>query len=88
MFSPLFATSNAPEDCRIVNIVPLLKKKSSRDKIGSYRPMCLASMVGKLFKKILKYKIYVHLERQGQFMDIQHDIMHGKSSLSNLITFF
>ena len=46
------------------------------------------SAVGKLLEKILKERIYLHLERHGLIRDSQHGFVKGRSCLTNLIEFF
>eukprot|EP00061_Rhincodon_typus_P013580 g40033.t1 len=67
-----------PEDWKIANVVPLFKK-SSRDNPGNYM-----SVVGKLLEKILRDKIYTHLEANGLICNRHHGFAH----LTNLIEFF
>eukprot|EP00061_Rhincodon_typus_P002622 g18031.t1 len=79
--------SEVPEDWRIADFVPLLKKGST-DNPGNYRSVSLTSMVGKLLEKILRDKIYVHLEANGLISDRQHGFVLGRSYLHNLIELY
>ena len=58
------ATGEIPEDWRIANVVPLFKK-GSKNNPGNYRPVSLTSVVGKLLERILRDRIYSHLEISG-----------------------
>jgi len=53
-----------PEDWRIENVVPLFKKGSG-DNPGNYRPVSLTSVVGKVLERIIRDRIYNHLERNN-----------------------
>eukprot|EP00061_Rhincodon_typus_P004431 g22557.t1 len=43
--------------------------------------------MGKVLEGILRDKIYLDLERQGQIRDSQHGFVHGKTCLINSIVF-
>ncbi|PLS49478.1 hypothetical protein CYV29_15670, partial [Carnobacterium maltaromaticum] len=87
IFAASLNTGEVPEDWRIANVVPLFKK-GSRDNPGNYRPVSLTSVVGKLLEKILRDRIYSHLEENGLISDRQHGFVQGRSCLTNLIEFF
>eukprot|EP00061_Rhincodon_typus_P012843 g38839.t1 len=76
-----------PEDWRIPDIVPLFKK-GIRDNPGNYRPVNFTLVVGKLLEKILKDKIYKHLEANGLLSDRQHGFVQERLCLTKLIEFF
>ena len=78
------ATGEVPQDRRIANVVPLFKK-GSKNNLGNYRPVSLTSVVGKLLERILRDRIYSHLEISGRISDRQHGFVKG---LTNLIEFF
>eukprot|EP00061_Rhincodon_typus_P012719 g38626.t1 len=79
--------SEFPEDWTITNVVPLFKKYS-RNSPGNYSPVSLTSVVGKLLEKILRDKIYTHLEANGRISNRQYGFVRRKSCLTNLIEFF
>ena len=70
-------TGEVLEDWRIANVVPLVKK-GSKDNPGNYRSVSLMSVVGKLLEKILRDRIYVHLELNNLISDRQHGFVRGK----------
>ena len=45
-------------------------------------------MVGKLLEKILRDRIYAHLELNNLISDRQHGFVRGRSCLTNLAEFF
>lgn len=49
--------------------------------------MSLTSVVGKLLKRIPRYRTYPHLERQGLIRDSQHGFEPGKQCPINVIEF-
>ena len=79
-------TGEVPEDWRIAKVVPLFKK-GSRDNSGNYRPVSLTSVVGKLLEKILRDRIYAHLELNNPMSDRQHGFVRGRTCLTNLVEF-
>ena len=87
IFMSLLFTGMVPKDWREANVVPLFKKVS-RDSLGNYRPVSLKSVVGKLLEKILRDRIYGHLENHGLIRDSQHGFVKGRSCLTSLIEFF
>ena len=76
-----------PEDWRVASVVPLFKK-GNRYNPGNYRPVSLTLVVGKLLERVLRDRIYDHLERYSLIRDSQHGFVRGKSCLTSLIEFF
>ena len=68
IFVSCLATGEVPKDWGIANIVPLFKK-GRRDNLGNYRPVSLTSVVGKLLEKILRDRMYSHLEENRLISD-------------------
>eukprot|EP00061_Rhincodon_typus_P014886 g42247.t1 len=75
-----------PEDWRITNVVPLFK--GSRDNPENDRPVSLTLVVGKLLEKILRDKIYTHLEANRLISNGQHGFVLRTWCFTNLIEFF
>ena len=84
IFGSSVSTGIVPEDWRVVNVVPLFKKGNRNDP-GNYGPASLTSVVGKIMEKVLRDRIYDHLERCSLIRDSQHGFVRGKSCLTNLI---
>ena len=68
-------------------MVPIFKK-GNRDSPGNYRPVSLTSVVGKLMEKILRDRIYEHLEKFSMLKNTQHGFVKGRSCLTSLVEFF
>lgn len=49
-------------------------KKGTKVKPGNYKPVSLASVMGKLWERILKDRIYYHLDRHGLTRNGKHDV--------------
>eukprot|EP00061_Rhincodon_typus_P006832 g27877.t1 len=56
-------TGEVLEDWRVENVVPLFKK-GSEDKPGNYRPVSLASVVGKLLERTLRDRSNQHSDNE------------------------
>eukprot|EP00061_Rhincodon_typus_P009067 g32253.t1 len=56
---------------RLANVVPSFKK-GNRDNPANHRLVSLTSVVEKFLEKILRDKIYEHLEENGLVSDQQH----------------
>lgn len=69
-----------PDDWIVVIIVPLFKK-GCRDRLGTYMLVSLTSVVGSLLQRILRDRIYLHLERHGLIRDSQHCLYVGNRVL-------
>eukprot|EP00061_Rhincodon_typus_P009918 g33776.t1 len=80
-------TGEGRKDWRIANVVPMFKKVG-RDNPANYRPVSLLSVVGKLLEKILRDRIYSHMEISGHISEKQHGFVKGRSCLTNLVEFF
>ena len=63
-------------------------KKGGKNNPGNYRPVSLTSVVGKLLERILRDRIYSHLEISGRISERQCGFVKGRSCLTNLIEFF
>jgi len=87
IFVSSLASGEVPEDWRIASVVPLFKK-GSKDNPANYRPVSFTSAVGKLLERILRDRIYSHLEINGRTSERQHGFVKGRSCLTNLIKFF
>ena len=78
IFVSFLAAGEVPEDWRVPNIVPLFKK-GRRDNLVNYRPVSLTLVVGKLLEKILRDRMYSHLEENRLISDRQHGFVKGRS---------
>ncbi|GCB73634.1 hypothetical protein scyTo_0002714 [Scyliorhinus torazame] len=87
IFGSSLSSGDVPEDWRIANVVPLFKK-GSKGNPGNYRLVSLTSVVGKLLERILRDRIYSHLEANGCINERQHGFVKGRSCLTDFIEFF
>ena len=75
-----------PNDWKCANVVPIFKG-GDKTRIGNYRPVSLTSIVCKVFEKIIKHHIVIHLEQEDLLLPSQHGFRTGRSCLTNLIEF-
>ena len=63
-------------------------KKGWKDDPGSYRPISLTSVSGKVMERIISGTIMDQLKVNQGIRPSQHGFMNGRSCLTNLISFF
>ena len=60
-------------DCwKVSSVVPVFKNVGERSTAKNYRPVCLLSVVSKVFEKLVNNRIVDHLEKCGLFSDFQY----------------
>lgn len=69
---------NIPEDWKSQIIIPILKPNKDPSIYSSYRPIALASCIGKTFESIIKMRLEYHLENKFFFNDFQMGFRKGK----------
>ena len=80
-------TGEVPEDCRLASVTPIYKKGCKEDP-GNYRPVSLTSVPGKVIEQIVLRVITWHVRDNGGIRPSQQGFMKGRSSLTNLISFY
>ena len=62
-----------PSRWKIGKILPLFKGKgANRLDPGSYRPICLLSVIGKIVERAVQQQLNNHMERRGYWSESQH----------------
>ena len=66
-------------------IVPIYKNNRKPEDPSSYRPVCLTSVVCKLFERIIHKYLIIYLRVNEIISSSQHAFLTGKSTATNLI---
>ena len=80
-------TGDVPVDWRLANVTPIFKK-GRKDDPGSYRPISLTSVFGKVMERINSETIMDQLKVNQEIRPSQHRFMNSRSCLTNLISFY
>lgn len=80
-------SGEVPEDWRLSNMI-LIYKKGRKEDPGSYRPVSLTSVPGKVTEQIILGEITEHVHGIQGIRPSQHGFMKGRSCLTNLISFY
>ena len=65
-----------------------IHKGESKSIAANYRPIALTSHLIKLFEKVLRKHIILHMNSNNLFNDSQHGFRSGRSCLSQLLEHF
>ena len=80
-------TGDVLVDWRLANVMPIFKK-GRKDDPGSYRPISLTSVSGKVMERTISGTIMDQLKVNQGIRPSQHGFMNGRSCLTNLISFY
>ena len=80
-------TGDVPAGWSLANVMPIFKK-SWKDDPGSYRPIGLTLVSGKVMEQIILGAITDQLKVNQGIRPSQHRFANGRSCLSNLISFY
>ncbi|GAB0179869.1 mitochondrial enolase superfamily member 1 [Grus japonensis] len=86
IFERSWRTGEVPEDWRKAYVTPVFKKGKKEDP-GSYRPVSLISIPGKVMERLIPWVINKHVEEKA-IGSGQHGFTKGKSCLTILIAFY
>ncbi|XP_074998798.1 TBC1 domain family member 7 isoform X1 [Calonectris borealis] len=87
LYQQPWLTGEVPVDWRLANVTPIYKKGRKEDP-GNYRPVSLTSVLGKVLEQIILSAITWHVQSNQVSRPSQHGFMKGRSSLTNLISFY
>ena len=86
IFWQSWLTGDVPVDWKLANVTPIFKK-GQKDDPGSYRPISLTSMPGKVMERIISQTIMDQLKVNQGIRPSQHGFTNSRSCLTNLISF-
>ena len=73
-----------PDTYKLANITPI-HKGGSKTKPEQYRPVSLTSHIMKVFERVLKKNIMLHLIKNNLINQEQHGFVPGRSTQSQLL---
>ena len=87
LFQRSLETGQVPGQWKEANVTAIYKRKGQRCDPGNYRPVRLASQVGKLFERIIRDYLVRFLGENKLLRDSQHGFRTRRSCLTNLLEF-
>ena len=85
LFNKCLKESCFPDCWKVSLVVPVFKNVGERFTVKNYCPVSLLSAVSKVFEKLVKNRIVVHLERCDLFSDFQYGFRSLRST-ADLLT--
>jgi len=87
IFERSWRTGEVPKDWRKAIVTPIFKK-GKKEGPGSYRPVILTSIPGKVMEQLILNVIIKQVEEKKVIRSSQHGFTKGKSCLTNLTAFY
>ena len=84
LFQACINNCSIPDDWKMGEIIPDQKPKNDPSKPSSYRPICLTSVISKLFEKII-HQVISHVSANNIMSKNQHGFLKKKSTTTNLL---
>lgn len=85
IYNSSWINENVPGSWKEARIVPLLKPGKSPLQLTSYRPVALASCIGKIMEKMIHRRLDWYLEQRGIYPEIMQGFRRGRSSIDGVI---
>ncbi len=73
-------------DWKKAEVVPHFKEGAVRD-VGNYRPIHLTSVIYKAQERLVRQTMYQHMVANSILSDAQHDFVHQRPCLINMLSF-
>lgn len=87
IYNSLWQKKLVPESWKTQCVIPILKPNKQPDDYNSYRPISLASCIGKLFEQMIKLRLDYFVEKNKLLPDFQFGFRKGKSSTDSFVLF-
>jgi len=85
MYNKVWQDGVFPAVWRHSIIKPVLKSGKPQQKISSYRPISLTSVLGKIMEKIVTTRLSYYVEKKDLLTNVQTGFRKGKSTVDQLI---
>ena len=85
LFDRSFRSGVVPQCWRVGEVVPLLKAGKDPSVMGSYRPVCLTSCLGKWLERVLERRMRWVLESAGALSVFQAGFRRGRGVTDQLV---
>ncbi|MCP4461101.1 MAG: reverse transcriptase family protein, partial [Cytophagales bacterium] len=82
LFTTCYNTGSIPGEWKLGHVVPIFKK-GNKHEVSNYRPISLTSLVMKIFERILKEELLMHVH--DKLDNRQHGFLSRKSCTTNLV---
>ena len=84
LFNKILNTGEIPEEWLTGLIIPIFKKKGSKEDCNNYRGITLLSCLGKLFTSILNNRLYAFCEENKILGESQAGFRKGYNTLDHI----
>ena len=79
-----FSTGKLPSSLKIAKVIPVFKNGDKLD-CNNYRPISLISNISKIMEKLMHSRLYLYLERNNIFYNLQFGFRNGHSTTIALL---
>ena len=87
IYQQTWLKGDVPDGWRLANVIPI-NKKGQKENPGSYRPVSLTSVLGKIMEWFILSVLTGHVQENWGIRPNQHGFMKGRSRLTSLISFY
>lgn len=85
LYNSSWQEGNVPDEWKVSRLVPLLKQGKSQLELTSYRPIALASCVGKVMERMLLGRLEWYLEHYKIYPNSMAGFRRDRSSIDNVV---
>ena len=85
LYSRSILEARIPDMWRVAQVIPIYKGKGDKTDPNSYRPISLASCVGRVLETIIKDQCLLWINQHSMLHASQHEFRSGRSTLTNLL---
>ena len=79
LFNLCISTNVIPDEWKVSFVTPVLKPKSPKSSLDSYRPISVITPIAKVFEMIIEQQIRTYLEANSMLHDAQFGFRKGRS---------